>query len=101
MRPSELADRAGAEMPPTSHIGFTPMALATGVGTFIGCFSSPTDHAARHFAVAMHRAFLAGAPLAHAVRSARRETLAAFPGDVSPLQYVAAGHPLYEMAGAG
>ena len=97
MRPSELAGRRDVEMPPTSHIGFTPMAVATGVGAFIGCFSSPTDAAAKHVGVAVHRELLNGVVLAHALRNARRQSLAIDAGDVSPLQYVLAGHPHYRI----
>lgn len=97
MRPAELANKHDIKMPPTSHIGFTSMAIATGVGAFIGCFSSPSDLPAKQFGVAVHRELLGGAVLAHAVRSARRETLAANPGDVSALQYVLAGHAHYQL----
>lgn len=101
MRPVELSDTADVEMPPTSHIGFTPTAVAAGVGAFVGCFSSPMDNAARDVGIAIHREFIGGAALAAAVRSARREALALYADDVSPLQYVLAGHPHYRMAGGG
>jgi hypothetical protein len=46
----------------------------------------------------VHRSFLGGTALAGAVRDARRATLAAYPDDVSALQYVLAGHAHYVMA---
>jgi hypothetical protein len=98
MRPAELAGSRDVEMPATSDIGFTPMAIATGVGAFIGCFSSPADAPAKQFGVVLHRGFLEGQVLARAVQRARRETLSANVDDVSALQYVLAGHPHYQLA---
>lgn len=83
------------DMPPTSHIGFTGLAATTGVGAFIGCFASPSDNAAGSFGISVHRELLSGSTIADAVYAARLATAAAFPDDLSALQYVLSGHPGY------
>lgn len=97
MRPVELREAPGVDLPPPSHRGFTQAAAASGVGAFIGCFSSPGDASAMQFGTAVHLDVLAGLPLATAVLRARRHTLSTDPVDASALQYVLAGHPHYRL----
>jgi CHAT domain-containing protein len=98
MRPAEVAKGASeTELPPTSHIGFTAMATAAGVGVFLGCFESPTDNGARRFGVGVHRSLLEGTTIAEAVYRSRAATLAEDPDDVTALQYVLSGHPGYRL----
>ncbi len=99
LRSAELGKgESDHEVPPTSHIGFTSMVGATGVGAFLGCFGSPGDSPAKLVGVAVHRELLAGRTVVDAVHTARRATFHADPADVSALQYVLAGHPGYRLA---
>jgi hypothetical protein len=99
MRPAELEESQNAELPPTSDIGFTQMAVATGVGGFIGTFSSPRDLPAKDFGVRVHGELLRGTTIAGAVHNARRHTIATHGDDVSALQYVLSGYPHYRFPG--
>jgi hypothetical protein len=62
-----------APLPPLPGLGgFTEVAAATGVGTFVGCFESPGDPEAKALAVRFHQELLAGIPIAVALHRARR-----------------------------
>ncbi|HRC85241.1 MAG TPA: CHAT domain-containing protein, partial [Thermoanaerobaculia bacterium] len=65
-----------------------------GAGAFLGTYWSVRDGKAQTFAEAFYRHFLAGVPIAEAVRWARLELAKRFPGDPTRLAYVLFAHPL-------
>jgi len=67
--------------------------LEAGAGAFIGCHWAVPDEAARHFALAFYKAFLAGRPIAEALRDARSKLKSLFPGDPTWLAYTLFSHP--------
>lgn len=73
--------------------GWAQASLKVGASAFIGTLWAVQDSRAPVFARAFYEAFLAGQPIAEAVRSARRQLRDAFPGDPTWLAYTVYAHP--------
>lgn len=71
---------------------FLRFATETGVGAFVGGFGPLNRVAADAFLLRLHEGLARGETVAQAVFQARVETHAAFPDDVTPLQYVLSGY---------
>jgi hypothetical protein len=80
--------------------GFTNAASAAGVGAFVGCIGSPSDHKAALMGIELHRALLNGAPVVKALHRARvlasRDDVEG--PDTTDLLYVISGYPELALA---
>jgi hypothetical protein len=73
--------------------GYTAIASATGVGTFIGCIGIPSDKMATKIGIKLHQELLDGAPISAALYRARLTSMEEQQYDTSGLLYAMSGYP--------
>ncbi|MFN0059598.1 MAG: SIR2 family protein [Planctomycetota bacterium] len=70
--------------------GFAGMAMRAGVSAFLGCIASPGDEVCAQLVSRLYRELLDGAPVAFALREARRRTVQV--NDITGMLFVLSGY---------